>query len=221
MRRITFALIFTLMSVFVGGSVASAAQPRTSNTPLVVTVAPSTVATGTTATVTGTHYTANNYAYVYYQRPDGTSNAFYVYTDNTGSFSFTLGFSAVHGTGTEYVSAYDYATARWAPFALVTVTSGMPTTLTRTLSALPTHGTVNSQTVVTGSSFTPNQYVYVAFQRPDGTSNSLYVFTDYNGSFSFTLGFLASHGCGTETVQAYDYGSSAYSSPYTIPVGGC
>lgn len=217
MRRIVLALTLALLSVFATGGLAPAAT-HAQTTPLAVTVSPGTVSTGSTAMVSGSGFTPSSYAYVYYQRPDGTYNAFYLITSPTGTFSFQLGFLTSHGTGTEYVSAYDYATARWAPFAIVTVTSGTPTTNTKTLSAAPNPVARGASAVVSGKGFTPNQYVYVYWRRPDNTTNATFVFTDAAGSFSFTLGFLSAHGCGTETVQAYDYGTGTYSNPYTITV---
>ena len=117
------------------------------------------------------------------------------------------------------MSAHNYATARWAPFALVTVTSGTPPATKQTLAASPNPVARGASAVVSGKGFTPNRYVYVYWQRPDNTTNATFVFTDAGGSFSFTLGFVASHGCGKETVQAYDYGTGTFSAPYTITVG--
>ncbi|MGI8825147.1 MAG: hypothetical protein ACR2JC_05800 [Chloroflexota bacterium] len=217
MRRVVLALVVAVLSVFTTAQLAPAATHAQTVNPIVA-VTPSSVMAGATATVSGTGFTPNSYAYVYYQRPDGTYNAFFVNTSPTGTFSFSLGFESAHGTGTEYVSAYDYSSARWAPFAIVTVMSGVPPSLTLMLTATPNPVRVGSSTVISGTSFTPNQYVYVAWQRPDGTTNATYAYTDANGAFSFTLGFEPVHGCGAETVQAYNYGTNAYSRALVVTV---
>jgi hypothetical protein len=199
------------------GVLAPATHAQTTASPT-INVTPTTVAVGGTATVQGSRFTPNNYVFAYWQRPDGTTNGVYGFTDANGNLSFTLGFDPSHGTGTEYISAYDYGTGRWAPFVSVTVTSGAPPPTTMALSASPNPVKAGSTTSVTGTGFSHANYVYVQWTRPDGTMGATFVYTDSTGAFSFTLGFLTSHGCGTETLQAYDYGTATWSPPYTITV---
>ena len=221
MRRLILALLLALLAAFGAGTLAPPAQAATTMTAPAVTVTPTTVAVGGTVTVHGTGFTPNYYAYVFYQRPDGTTNALYVQTDAAGAFTFTLGFLASHGTGTEYLSAYDFTTHSWTATVAITVTGSAPPPAVRQLSASPNPAFVGATTTVSGTGFSPNNYVYVTYRRPDGTSNAVYVFTNPNGTFAFTLGFLRAHGCGPEYVQAYDFGMGAWSNVYTITVTGC
>jgi hypothetical protein len=228
MRRIiltsTVILAAFLASLVVIPGTSVHAQSSPTNPGPTVTATPSTVAAGGTTTVQGTGFTPNNYVFVYWQRPDGTTNGSYGLTDASGRFSFTLGFDPRHGTGIEYIAAYDYATGRWSPYTTVTVTAGggpPPPTTGERLSAAPNPAVVGNITMVSGAGFSPNNYVYVQWQRPDGTTNAVYVLTDPSGSFSFQLQFLRVHGCGTETLQAYDYGTNTVSAPYAITVTGC
>jgi hypothetical protein len=223
MRRLILSLILVVLSVLASGVLAPVAprvhaQTYTSPT---VTVTPSTVTAGSTATIQGYAFTPNNWVFVYWQRPDGTTNGTWVFSNATGSFTMTLGFSPSHGTGTEYVAGFDYGTGRWSPFVAVTVTSGGPPPATRYLTASPNPVVVGSMTTVAGYGFSRNNWVYVQWMRPDGTTNAVWVFTDATGYFTFQLGFLASHGCGSETLQAYDYGAGVWSPPYTVTVTGC
>ena len=218
MRRIILALTLALVSVLASGAIAPLMPRAHAQTSPTVTVTPSTVTTGSTATVQGTGFTPNSYVFVYWVRPNGTTGGAYDFTNASGSFTFTLGFSAANGTGFEYVTAYDYGTGRWAPFFRVTVTS--PTSAP-TLTAAQNPVTVGTNTTITGTGFTPNSNVYVQFRRPNGTMGSVYVFTDTTGRFTFTLGFLRTNGCGTETVQAYDFGTARWTAPYAITVTGC
>lgn len=217
MRRIVFAVCLAALSLYGAGTAARPAAHAQAAT-LAVSVSPATVTTGSSTVVSGTGFTPNDYAYVYYQRPDGTYNAFYLSTSPGGTFSFPLGFLAVHGAGTEYVSAYDYATARWAPFATVMVTLATPAPHPLVLSAAPATVRAGTSTTISGTGFTPNQYVYVYWQRPDSTAGSTFAYTGSSGTFSFTLQFLTTHGTGTERIQAYDYGSRAYSAAITVTV---
>ncbi len=75
--------------------------------------------------------------------------------------------------------------------------------------------------MLSGSGFSPSNTVYVQWTRPDGTTNATYASTDPTGYFTFQLEFLSSHGCGNETLQAYDFGTATWSPPYTITVQGC
>src|SRR5579859_1765131 len=124
MRRIVLALLLVALSL--GASSAIAVPTHAQIASPTVAVVPSTVVAGNTVTVEGAGFTHDYYVFVYWQRPDGTTNGTWVISDSTGAFAMTLGFLASHGTGTEYVAAYDYATGRWAPFASVLVTNGAP-----------------------------------------------------------------------------------------------
>ena len=222
MHRIILAVTVALAWVLASGVVAPTA-PRAHAQVLTptVSVTPSTVVVGGTATVQGTGFTPNNVAFAYWQRPDGTTNGIFVFTNPSGSFAFRLGFLPRHGTGSEFVSAFDFGTARWAPFFMVTVTSGAPPPTTEFLAASPNPVLVGSATLVKGYAFSPNNTVFVQWRRPDGTTNAIFVFTDATGYFTFQLGFLRIHGCGTETLQAFDFGTRTFSAPYAITVTGC
>jgi hypothetical protein len=220
MRRVVFAVTFVLITALAAGVVSPAVHAQTT-TPT-VTVSSMTAATGGTITVYGNGFTPNYAAYVYFQRPDGTTNAFNIATDANGYFTFTLGFLASHGTGSEYLSAYDYGTGRWAPTVTITVTSGGPPPVTGPqLSISPNPISVGQVTTVTGTGFSPTNWVYFMYQRPDGSFNAFWIYTSSTGTFTQQLGFLASHGCGNEYVQTYDYGTGTYTSVYTITVQGC
>lgn len=223
MRRFVVACTLVFLSFLTSGLLAPlipGAHAQTYSSPT-ITVTPSTVSTGSTAQVKGYGFSPNNWVFVYWQRPDNTTNGVYAFTDATGYFTFTLGFNAAHGTGNEYIAGFDYGTNRWSPFFTITVTSTTPPPATEHLVSSPNPVVVGSATMLSGSGFSRNNYVLVQWQRPDGTTNSVFVFTDANGNFSFQLGFLRSHGCGTETVQAYDYGTNTSSPPYAISVAGC
>ena len=225
MRRIIFTFVLVLASVLASGVVAPLASrahaqsnPYTSPT---ITVTPSTVAVGSTATVQGYAFTPNNYVFVYWQRPDRTTNGTYRFTDATGYFTFRLGFRASHGTGNEYVAGYDYGTGRWSPFFTVTVTSTTPPPTHEYLTASPNPVSVGGVSMVRGYAFSPHNTVYVKWTRPDGTTNAIYIRTNPSGYFTFQLGFLRAHGCGSEVLQAYDFGTATWSPTYTIAVNGC
>jgi len=222
MRRLVLALTLILTTFLLWGVVASPIPAHAATQ--TISVNPNPVATGNTATVNGTGFTANNWAYVYWQRPDGTTNAVWVSTDSTGAFAFTLGFLASHGTGTEWITAYDNGMGTWTNWVPITVTAGTTTTAEQ-LSANPNPVTLPSptesftaHTTVTGTYFTPNNWVWVQWTRPDGTMNGGWIFTDNNGSFSFTLDFDPAHHCGNETLQAFDNGTGTWSAPYVIRV---
>jgi hypothetical protein len=217
-RRIFLILAVSALSFSVAGTVTSSVTHGQSAI-LTVTVTPSTVTVGGSATVAGTGFTPNNYVFAYWQRPDGTTNGTYAFTNYTGAFAFTLGFLASHGTGTEYVSAYDYGTGRWAPFFIVTVTGvTVPPPSSLQISASPNPVRVGGTTTVIGTGFTPNAYVFVQWTRPDGTMNGVNVFTGPNGNFAFYLSFLPVHGCGNETITGYDFARFLYSPSYVITV---
>jgi hypothetical protein len=185
-----------------------------------ISVTPNPVKLGSSATVTGTGFSANSWVYVAFQRPDGTQGGTFSYTGSAGALSFTLGFSESHGTGNEYVTAYDYRAARWVGQVTVNVFAGTPHPI-RQLSAAPLTPTVGSATALGGAGFSANNWVYVYFQRPDGTTGAFWASATGSGSFTASLGFNASHGCGNETVWAYDYGTRAWSLPVTLSVIGC
>lgn len=223
MRRILLAFMLVFLAVLTSGVVSpltSRAHAQTYTTPT-VTVTPSTVAVGSTATVQGYAFTPNYWVFVYWQRPDGTTNGVFVFTNPGGYFTFTLGFNPRHGTGNEFIAGFDYGTGRWSPFFTVTVTSGAPSPTAESLAASPNPATVGSTSTVAGFRFSPNNWVFVQWRRPDGTTNAIYIFTDPTGYFTFQLGFLRSHGCGAETLQAFDFGTNTLSAPYTITVTGC
>ncbi len=224
MRRIVLAITLALLSILGTGVLAPVSRAHAHATPTpTVMVTSTSVTQGSTTTISGIGFAPNYYAYVYFQRPDGTFNAFNITTDSTGSFTFTLGFSSSHGTGNEYLSAYDYVSNRWTSFVTISVTAGTPTPppTVRQLSASPNPVGVGQITTITGTGFTPNNYVYFYYQRPDGTTNAFYIYTSPTGAFTQQLGFLPSHRCGNETVAAYDYGTAVYSTPYTITLNGC
>jgi plastocyanin len=221
----TFSYTFTtpgtytyhcMIHPYMTGEIVVGGAPATSPT---VTVTPSTVAAGSTATVAGAGFTPNYWAFVYWQRPDGTTNGIWQFTSSTGTFSFTLGFDPAHGTGPEYLAAYDYGTGQWSPIVTITVTGVSPpppTTFGLAASPNPVH--VGNATTVSGTGFSPNNYVFVQWVRPDGTTGGTFVFTDPAGNFAFTLEFLPVHGCGNETLSAYDYGRNMVSPSYVITV---
>ena len=216
MRRIVLAVTFALLSLFGTGALAPAPVTHASAVP-VISVSSTTVVTNTTVTITGTGFSPNCYVYFYYQRPDGTFNSFFVFTSVTGTFSFPMAFDGLHGTGIQYLTAFDYQTAVWAKFVSVTVTSQV-VVVNRVLTASVLTVRVSSSVIIYGNAFTPNQWVYLVWQRPDWTWGSTWVFTSVTGTFSFTLGFLPTCGCGKQTIWAYDYGSSLFSSPLVVTV---
>jgi hypothetical protein len=221
MRRLIVLFAVALLAMPLLAAVAPADVHAQTATPT-VSVQPNPVQAGSSATVSGTGFTANYYAYVFWQRPDGTTNAVNVGTDPSGHFAFTLGFDAAHGTGTEYLRAYDYATGRWSNTVSITVTgSSPPPPATRQLSSDRASVTPGQIATVTGMGFTPMNYVYLMYTRPDGTSNAVYEQTDSTGRFDQQFGFLRSHGCGPERFQAYDYGTRTWSNVLTITVTGC
>lgn len=219
MHRVLFAAVLLVLASLPFGVLSPHAVHADVANPT-VSVTPSSVQPGDQATVQGTGFTPNSYAYAYYQRPDGTTNSFNVATDASGTFSFTLDFCACHGTGTEYVTAYDYVTDQWAPYATVAVTSGT-TTFGPQVSANPNPVSVDQTTLVTGTGFTPNSWVYFWYQRPDGSTNDFWVYTDSSGNFHQQLGFSPAHLCGNEIIRTYDWATQTWANPYNIWVVGC
>src|SRR5919202_1451730 len=218
MRRLFLPLILALVGLLGFSSVAPTLPSAHAQTAApAVAVTPSTVQVGGTAAVTGRNFTPNNQAYVYFKRPDGTTNAVMVPTTGTGTFSLNLGFQASHGTGNELVTAYDFGTGRWAPFTTIVVTSTSPI---RQLKASASTVTVGQTVTLTGSGFTPSNWAYVYFQRPDGTAGAFWTQTNAAGAFSGLLGFTAAHRCGIENVWAYDNGTRTWSAPVAVTVTG-
>lgn len=214
-------LCSTLASAFAAPLVPGAHAQSAS---AVVTVTPSTVPVGATVTVSGSGFTPDCYAYVYWIRPNGTSSGTYVYSSSSGAFSLQLGVLATNGAGSEYLTAYDYCRGQWMPYFVVSVQATTVVTVP-TLAADPPAVTAGAGTSkITGTDFTPNSYVYVTYTRPNGTTNAVYVYTTGAGDFEVTLRFLQTNGCGTadapryETVRAYDFGTSTWSSTFTVAV---
>jgi hypothetical protein len=219
-RRFLLASVLAILAIFSMSAVAPTAIHAQTAAPAVTTT-PSSVAFGGTTTIHGTGFTPNYYAYVYFQRPDGTANAVNVVTDATGVFNLALGFSSTHGTGSEFVTAYNYTTGRWAPFVTVTVTTGAPVPAAHHLTASLNPVAIGQTTTITATGFTPNNYVYFYFKRPDGTAGALNILTSSTGSFTQSLGFIANHLCGPELVAVYDYTTKSWYAPITLTVTGC
>jgi hypothetical protein len=221
MRRITFSIVLAAVTLFAFGSLApslpaahaQAAAPTISVTPNPVTV-------GSSASVNGHNFTPNNWAYLYFQRPDGTTGSVAVATGATGAFASALGFSAAHGVGREYVAAYDFGTRQWTSFAIVSVVSVVPAQ-SRSISVSASSASPGQTITVNGSGFTPGNWVYVTFQRPDRTVGAVWAQTGSTGAFAVQLGFDPRHGCGVETAWAYDYAAGVWSAPVTVTVAGC
>lgn len=221
MHRLLLPLPLALIGLLGFGSLAPALPSVHAQTAApALAVSPNPVQIGSTSTVTGTGFGANNWAYVAFQRPDGTTNSLFVPTSASGTLSFTLGFTSSHGTGTESLWAYDYASGRWAGPVTISVTSSTPIPI-RKLTASAASAAVGTTVTVSGAGFTANNWVYVYFQRPDGTAGAFWTTAGGAGAFSSLLGFNAGHGCGTETLWAYDYGTRAWSAPVTLSVTGC
>jgi hypothetical protein len=218
MRRFILPLLLALIGVFGAGSLAPV-LPRVHAqiaTPT-VSIAHNPVQVGETVAVTGQNFGPNSWAYVTFRRPDGTTNALYVATSPYGTFSLGLGFASAHGTGTELLTAYDIPTGRQAPTITIVVTSGTPAAVRR-LNVSSLAATPGSTITISGLGFSRNNWVYVYFQRPDGTVGAFWVQTDAAGAFTSQLGFAAAHGLGVETIWAYDLGSGLWSAPRTVTV---
>jgi plastocyanin len=198
-------------TIVVGSS--TAPPPAT----LGVTVTPSVVALGTSAIVHGTGFSPNNWAFAYWQRPDNTTNGIWVPTDPSGMFTFTLGFAPQHGTGTEFVNAYDWGTQRWAGWAVVTVTAG-PASYAGQLYASPNPVPNGGTTVLSGHGFTPLTWILVQWTRPNGSMNSAWQFADATGSFAFNFYIDPQFGCGPRTFVAFDSGTGKWSASYQVVV---
>lgn len=128
MRRIIFVLALTLAGFLASGVVAPATRAQVTTATPVVTVTPSTVVAGSNATVTGTGFSHNTWAYVFWIRPNGTTNAAWVFASSTGTFTFTLEFAAANGLGTEWITAYDTGVGKWAAWVPIVVTATTPPT---------------------------------------------------------------------------------------------
>jgi hypothetical protein len=221
MRRIIVPFLLALTGLLSSFALAPAVPGAHAQTAApAITVTPRTVQVGATATVAGSGFTPNNWAYVYFQRPDGTTNAVFTGTTAGGTFALTLGFTASHGTGTEFLAVYDYATGRWTPFTTIAVTAATPAPV-RLLTVAPGTVTPGNTVTASGSGFTPNNWAYVYFQRPDRTAGAFWAQTTGTGTFASAIGFLAAHGCGAEYVWAYDYAAGAWSAPAVLTVTGC
>jgi hypothetical protein len=184
---------------------------------MAVTVTPSTVAVGQTATVQGAGFTPNNFAFVFWRRPDRTSNGVWVATTGSGSFTLTLSFSPRHGTGTEFVTAFDRGRQVWAPFATVAVVGApIPAPGSGQLSASPNPVVRGGTTVIVGRGFTPRSPVVVQWRRPNGTMTAVRVGTDGAGSFAFRLVADPRNGCGPRILVAADLASGRASPPFTL-----
>jgi plastocyanin len=83
---------------------------------------------------------------------------------------------------------------------------------------VPTSVTAGSTSVLTGGGFAPNNWVFVRWQRPDGSASGMWVLTDIYGAFSLPLGFDRKYGCGTETIMAYSLATSSWTSAWSITV---
>lgn len=180
-----------------------------------VSVTPSTVTVGSIATVQGAGFTPSNWAFVYWQRPDRTTNGVWVMTSASGTFAQRLGFSRRHGTGTEFVSAFDFATRTWAQFVSVSVTGGVVAD-TGQLSASPNPVANGGTTTIVGHGFTPGSVIVVQWSRPDGTVGSIQIATNGTGSFAFTLVADPRHGCGPRIFTAFDAVRRRSSAPLTL-----
>lgn len=182
-----------------------------------VTVMPSVVVAGSRALVSGGGFTPNNWAFVHWQRPDGTTNGVWIFTTSTGMFTLSLGFNPLHGVGTELVAALDFATGRQAPAVSVSV---MPPVspgsgqLSATINPVPNGGS----TLIVGQGFTLGGLVFVEWRRPDGTMDAVWVRANSSGAFAF--GFIADprHGCGPRVFVALDAVRGMWSSPFTLGV---
>jgi plastocyanin len=183
---------------------------------LAIAVTPSTVTAGSTAIVHGAGFTPNNTAFVFWRRPDGTTNGSFTATDASGMFSLRLGFTPSHGTGVEPVTGFDRATGRFSPTINVPVLPGAPSTgqLAATINPVSNGGS----TAIVGRGFTPGGLVYVQWSRPDGTRAAVWIRVDATGAFS--LGFLADsrHGCGSRQFIAFDNTRQMWTAPFILAV---
>lgn len=182
-----------------------------------VSVMPNIVPVGSRATVSGSGFTPSNWAFVHWQRPDGTMNGVWIFTTPTGMFALSLGFKPAHGIGTELVSAVDFASGRQAPTASVSVIASStpgPGQLSATINPVSNGGS----TVIVGQGFTMGGPVFVEWRRPDGTMGAVWVRANSQGAFAF--GFIADprHGCGSRIFVAFDAASGIWTSPFTLGV---
>lgn len=185
-----------------GTVVVGSGTTPTPSTPTVAVI-PSTVTVGSIATVQGAGFTPTNWAFVYWQRPDRTTHGVWVFTTASGAFALRLGFAPRHGIGTEFVSAFDFATHTWALFVSVMVTGG-GVVGTGQLVASPNPVANGGTTTIVGQGFTPARVVVVQWSRPDGTMGSLQIVANGAGSFAFTLLADPRHSCGPRVFTAFD-----------------
>jgi hypothetical protein len=89
------------------------------------------------------------------------------------------------------------------------------------VSATPSSVQAGGSATIRGQRFTPHSWVRVSFQRPDGTAGAYRIRARASGRFASLLGFKAGHGCGAETIRAYDSATGVWSAPTTVSVTGC
>lgn len=186
------------------------------DTPTLSTM-PSAVVVGSRALVSGSGFTPTNWAFVRWQRPDGTTNGVWVFTTATGMFTLSLGFSPAHGVGTERITALDFASGRQAPTVSISVmppVSPGPGQLSATVNPVPNGGS----TVIVGQGFSMGGLVFVQWRRPDGTMGAVWVRANSQGAFA--VGFIADprHGCGPRIFVAFDAARGMWTSPFTLGV---
>ncbi len=197
-----------------GTIVVGAAVPSSMPAHPIVQATPTVVPVGGTTLVQGSGFTSTNWAFVFWQRPDRTAHGVWVFTSSTGTFALRLGFSPRHGTGSEFITAFDFATRTWAPFAVVAVTAAVPQVAT--LSAAPNPVVNGGISSIVGRGFAPNTLVIVQWRRPDATAGAITIFADNSGSFAFTLLADPRHGCGPRTFVAFDPSIGLQTAPYTL-----
>jgi plastocyanin len=108
------------------------------------------------------------------------------------------------------------------PFMQGTIVVGSaPPVTAPAVSVQPSTVIVGSTAIATGRGFTPANWAFAFWRRPDGTSHGIWVFTDGIGTFSFALGFAPRHGTGTELVTAFDLATGRWApfSPVSVIPG--
>lgn len=78
---------------------------------------------GRTALFYGLGFHPNARVFVLWQRPDGTRNGIWVFSDSLGIVVVHLGFQPMHRTGTESITAFDAVSRMWAPWISFPVTA--------------------------------------------------------------------------------------------------
>jgi plastocyanin len=182
-----------------------------------IRVTPSSVMAGQTAVILGAGFTPANWAFAFWRRPDGTTNGTWVPTTSNGTFLQVLAFDPRHGSGTELVTAFDWGTRQWVPFAPVTVTLGTALGVMR-LVASPNPVTNGGTAVITGQGFPPDTPVLVQWRRPDGTIGAATVVANRIGAFSFSFTADPRRACGPRIFVAVDRASGMTSPPMTLGV---